>query len=123
MGGEDFLRINLSQIDEKFYDQFTKVFLHSIDIEKPNLKQLTLTKKLISTAWVKLSIHIDDRLNQREKQCLALFYRGFSLKETANFLGISSGTVRCHRDEILKKLFSRNLREAIKEGIRYRLFP
>lgn len=116
MGGEDS-----SQKDDKFYDEFTKVFLRSIDIEKPTLKQLTLTKKVISQAWVKLSIHIDDRLGQREKECLSLFYRGLSLKEIANFLDISVGTVRRHRDEILKKLFSRNLREAIKEGVRYRL--
>lgn len=123
MGGGDFFTINLSQKDNEFYDQFTKVFLQSIDIEKPTLKQLTLTKKIISHAWVKLSIHIDDRLNQREKECLALFYRGLSLKEIANFLDISVGTARRHRDEILKKLFSKNLREAIKEGVRYRLLP
>jgi DNA-binding NarL/FixJ family response regulator len=119
MGGEDSFAINLSQKDDEFYDEFAKVFLKSIDIVKPTFKQLTLTKKVISQAWVKLSIHIDDRLSQREKECLSLFYRGFSLKEIANFLGISLGTVRCHRDEILKKLFSRNLREAIKEGVRY----
>ncbi len=121
MGGEDFFTINLSQKDDEFYNEFAKVFLHSIDIEKPTLKQLTLTKKIMSNAWVKLSIQIDDRLSQREKECLALFYRGLSLKEIANFLGISLGTVRIHRDVILKKLFSRNLREAIKEGVRYRL--
>jgi hypothetical protein len=39
MGGEDFFTINLSQKDNEFYDQFTKVFLQSIDIEKPTLKQ------------------------------------------------------------------------------------
>lgn len=121
MGGEDSFAINLTQKDDEFYDEFTKVFLQSIDIEKPTLKQLTLTKKVISQAWVKLSIHIDDRLSQREKECLSLFYRGLSLKEIANFLDISVGTVRRHRDEVLKKLFSRNLREAIKEGVRYRL--
>lgn len=121
MGGEDSFAINLSQKDDEFYDEFAKVFLKSIDIVKPTFKQLTLTKKVISQAWVKLSIHIDDRLSQREKECLSLFYRGLSLKEIANFLDISLGTVRRHRDEILKKLFSRNLREAIKEGVRYRL--
>ncbi len=121
MSDEIHFSRTLEEKDEIFYNEFAKSFLSSIDILKPTGKQLLYTKKILSHAWIKLSIHLDDRLTHREKECLSLFYRGLSLKEIANFLDISLGTVRRHRDEILKKLFSKNLREAIKEGVRYRL--
>lgn len=107
--------------DEIFYDEFTNAFLESIDILKPTPKQLSLTKKMLSHAWVKLSIHIDNRLTLTEKKCMALFYRGFSLKEVAAFLKVAPKTVQNHRDNIFQKLFSKNLREALREGVRYRL--
>ena len=90
--------------DEIFYDEFTKAFLESIGIAKPTLKQLSLTKKMLSQAWVKLSIHIDDRLTLTEKKCMALFYRGFSLKEVADFLNTAPNTIRNHRNNIFQKL-------------------
>ncbi len=120
MSDEKFTE-KLFKKDETFYDEFTKDFLEWIDIAKPTPKQILLTKKMLSQAWVKLSIHVDDRLTETEKKCLALFYRGFSLKEVANFLKVALKTVQNHRDNIFQKLFSKNLREAIKEGVRYRL--
>jgi DNA-binding CsgD family transcriptional regulator len=120
MSDENF-REKLIKKDEAFYDEFTKAFLESIGIITPTLKQILLTKKMLSQAWVRLPIHIDDRLTEMEKKCLALFYRGFSLKEVADFLKVALKTVQNHRDSIFQKLFSKNLREAIKEGVRYRL--
>jgi DNA-binding CsgD family transcriptional regulator len=121
MNNETIFSRTLEEKDDIFYNEFAKSFLSSIDILKPTSKQLLYTKKILSHAWIKLSIHLDDRLTHREKECLSLFYRGQSIKEVAKFLGMSDGTARVHRDSILKKLLCKNIREAIKEGVRYRL--
>ena len=106
MNNETIFSRTLEEKDDIFYNEFAKSFLSSIDILKPTSKQLLYTKK---------------RLTHREKECLSLFYRGQSIKEVAKFLGMSDGTARVHRDSILKKLLCKNIREAIKEGVRYRL--
>ena len=74
MNNETIFSRTLEEKDDIFYNEFAKSFLSSIDILKPTSKQLLYTKKILSHAWIKLSIHLDDRLTHREKECLSLFY-------------------------------------------------
>ncbi|MFZ2486297.1 MAG: hypothetical protein WAW84_06885 [Candidatus Rickettsiella isopodorum] len=72
MSDENYFSKTLEEKNEFFYNEFAKSFLHSIAIPKPTKKQLLYTKRILSHAWVKLSIHLDDRLIHREKECLFL---------------------------------------------------
>ncbi len=57
------------------------------------------------------------RLTQREKDILCLLGKGFSYKELATFLGLSTETVRTHAKNLFRKLNVSDRAEAIREAI------
>jgi DNA-binding CsgD family transcriptional regulator len=57
-------------------------------------------------------------LSKREREVFQLLAEGFSIRETADFLFISSKTVEAHKYHIMKKLGIRTMNQWIKEAIR-----
>ncbi len=60
----------------------------------------------------------DDAISPREIEILRLIAEGLTNKEVANELHLSSNTVACHRQNIMKKLGLRNTVELTKYAIR-----
>ncbi|MCS6961707.1 MAG: response regulator transcription factor [Deltaproteobacteria bacterium] len=61
------------------------------------------------------------RLSEREIEVLRLISEGYSNKQIAKMLNISSRTVDSHRSNILKKLKVRNNQDLVKIALRHKL--
>lgn len=57
------------------------------------------------------------RLTQRENDILAMLGKGFSNKELARLLGLSSDTVKTHLKNLFRKLHVSDRAEAVREAI------
>lgn len=69
-----------------------------------------------------VTLRLDERdqatqLTQREKDILSMLGKGFSYKELANFLGLSTETVRTHVKNLFRKLNVSDRAEALREAI------
>ncbi|NQX98674.1 MAG: response regulator transcription factor [Flavobacteriales bacterium] len=75
----------------------------------------------VSLKLIDLLLHKDkvvkQTLTERETEILKLISNGYTNKEVADFLFISSRTVESHRRNILKKLKLRNTAELIKYAL------
>ena len=94
-------------------------FLKAVGKRKPNQKHIELTRKLLLTAVVQAHLYFDEKLTEQESNCLLLAAKGLSLDETATVLNITSKTVEMHRRNIMEKLSSSNITQAVFEAIRF----
>lgn len=98
-------------------------FLKFLGKRKPTQEQLKVTKKLLLTAVVQEHLYFDERLTQREKECLLLAAKGYTTEETARILNIKKSTVETHRLSIYRKLVCNNIGQAVLEGMRFGSIP
>lgn len=87
--------------------------------ESPNPKQVEVMESILSNTGLKVELLFDKRLTKREIECLTLAALGFSSSATAEILHISSKTVEQYRNDIKKKLGSKNMTQAVVLGIKY----
>lgn len=104
-------------------NQLAAKFLRFLGKRKPTQDQLKLTEKLLLTAVVQEHLYFDERLTEREQECLLLAAKGYTTKETARILKIKKSTVETHRVSIFKKLVCNNIGQAVLEGIRFGYIP
>jgi len=64
-----------------------------------------------------------DLLTNREQEVMQLLAEGWSNKEVATKLGLSTRTVESHRASIMKKLGCRSLADLVRCAIRKRILP
>lgn len=93
-------------------------FLRLLGKKKPSQQHIRLTEKLLSTAVVNEHLILDERLTEREQNCLLLAAKGYTTEETAKILNVKPSTVETHRHSIINKLSCSNMSQAIFEGIR-----
>jgi len=106
--------------EENFYTNAAIDFLKNrFEIPEPTVNQIEEMKSILFHSWLRRRIKVDERLADREKFCLFLASQGKTYIEIAKTLGISSGTVRNYEKEILRKLFCKNMKQAVSIGIRY----
>ncbi len=60
-------------------------------------------------------------LSSREREVLNLIAEGYSAKEIANDLGISTKTVEAHRTSVMRKLGARKATELVRYAVRHGL--
>ncbi|MBY0544193.1 MAG: helix-turn-helix transcriptional regulator [Gammaproteobacteria bacterium] len=85
----------------------------------PTQKHIELMNSLLSHVVMSTPIMFDERLSQREVNCLFLAAKGKTSEETAVLLNISPATVESHRKHIKRKLNCLSLSQAVFEGIRW----
>ena len=85
----------------------------------PNTKQIEIMESILLNTGLKVQLLFDKRLTKREVECLTLAALGCSSSATAEILKISSKTVEQYRNEIKKKLGSKNMTQAVVLGIKY----
>ncbi|GEM_PF-1283873 len=61
---------------------------------------------------------ISENITQREREIACLLANGYSTKEVASLLDISTKTAETHRNSIMKKLKARNVTDIVKYCIR-----
>lgn len=80
---------------------------------------------LMFTEYVNMLTESDEsdpyNLTQREKEILQLIAEGHSSKSVGKILHLSSKTIDCHREKIMKKLNIHNIADLTKYAIRERL--
>jgi DNA-binding CsgD family transcriptional regulator len=109
----------LSEQEDKFFENFSKDYLIYLGNSKPTKKQITEMISILSHVWLKRRVCLDLRLTEREKQCLYLSALGKSIKEIARYFKVTVRQVELYRQAIFKKLFCKNIGEAIAKGLRY----
>jgi DNA-binding CsgD family transcriptional regulator len=109
----------LSPEKDKLYKVAAKSYLYYLGNKNPTLKQLTNMKDLLFNVWLRWEVVFDQRLTDREKECLFHASHGKNAKEIACLLKVTESTVRAHQKAILSKLICRNLNQAVSIGIKY----
>ncbi len=87
--------------------------------KSPNKKQIKLMESLIFNTRIVVKKVFDNRLTQREIDCLVLASLGETSGSTADILEISRKTVDQYKRNLRTKLGSRNMVEAAIQGIKY----
>lgn len=105
-------------INKKLQDD-TAPFASVDDNEYLVPEHIRLIEELIKGSYIKKIITINRQLTNREKLCLYLAANGKSTKEISKILQIKESTVVTYRKKILKKLNSKNIAQAIFNGIRF----
>ena len=105
--------------EEQFFKAFAKDYLCYLGNSKPTPRQLSEIQNLLSQSRVKNTVHLDNRLSDREKQCLYLSAFGRSIKEIADFLDVSERQVGHLRNSIFQKLDCKNITESVTRGLRF----
>lgn len=108
----------LSDQEKKYRREFCVTFLEYL--EKISVKKrITELESIIFETEVKRIITLDQRLSQREKDCLILAYKGKSMKKTGKILNKHIKTVETQRRRLFKKLGVNSIGPAIALGIKY----
>lgn len=109
----------LEEQEDKFFEDFAKEYLNYLGNPKPGKKQIKEMQSILSHTWMRKKIIVSSRLTEQEAKCLLLSSQGKSLSEIADFFNVSTRRIEFCRQSIFRKLFSRNIGEAIVKGIRY----
>ncbi len=115
------LEEKLTMEESNFYKSIAKNYLYYFGNKHPTSKQLAIMQDLLTSHWLKRTIHFACQLTSRECECLYYLMNGKNKKEVAVFMHISPETVKVHIRSILKKLQCKNIKEAISKAIRYEL--
>jgi len=97
----------LANLDEKMISTNFKQFIGLLWMDTNKMRGLLLNKKL----------------TDKEHTYLKLVANGNSSKEIAALLNVKLVTVTAHRKNILKKLYSKNIAQAIFNGMLLGLLP
>lgn len=93
--------------------------LEQFHIYEPTQVQIDMVESFIRKVILDGRFIFDNKLNQREVDCLYWAAKGKSSKETANILCISSETVDWYRKQIKEKLECKNIAHAVFQGMKY----
>ena len=105
---------------ENFCVSFVECFLDLIKAYNPNYKySFILTNSQLRRAVITGSSHSENKLTEREKECLWLASKGKSTKAVAKILNLSPTTIETHNKHIREKLNCSTMIEAIVEGIQF----
>lgn len=107
----------LSNEEENYQKQFSSLYLAYLGNSKPSKKQILEMQTLLGNVCFFRPLILSKRLSAREKQCLRLTSFGKTLNEIAKIMQISSHTVNQYKRNILKKLSSKNMSQAIAKAI------
>ncbi len=97
----------------------TTQLLSKLGNDKPTKQQMKLADTLLLRCHVNLKIAFHPRLTQREASCLLLAANGKSVEETAFLLSVKPTTVLTWQQNILRKLKSHSIAQAVFTGISY----
>lgn len=90
---------------------------------KPSQQQIDLLTDLLGRVALEYQLNFDQRLTKREIECLFWAAQGRTSDEIADLLKIKKTTVESHRREIIRKLNSQNMAQAVYNGVRYGYVP
>ena len=107
----------LSIKEENYQKEFSELYLAHLGNTKPSTKQIVEMQLLLENICFLRPLNLNNRLSPREKQCLRLTSFGKTLHESATIMQISSHTVNRYKRNILKKLSSKNMSQAIAKAI------
>jgi DNA-binding CsgD family transcriptional regulator len=96
-----------------------KELFNYFGVKNPTNTQFNLMRRLVGQISINKQLLFDDCLTQQERGCLFYAAHGYSVKETAEFLGCAERTTKYYRKEILRKLECVNMAQAVFIGIRY----
>jgi DNA-binding NarL/FixJ family response regulator len=97
--------------------------LNKLGIKNPTRGQQVLVEKLFVSTAVLQKISFSNELTPREAACLLLVAKGLTSEEIAELLGIKRTTVETHRRNILTKMSSTSLTQALYKAIQLGLIP
>ncbi len=106
-----------SEKQNKFYVELSKDYLDFFLNKQYCDLHLIEMKNLIHYKYSREFI-FSNILTIQETKCLLLAARGENTEKTAILLGLSVNTVESHRRNLLKKLKSKNITQAVMRGIK-----
>lgn len=93
--------------------------LDQLGITQPSSRQIAHIETLLFATTIKTDIYFAPQLSKREISCLYWSAKGKTSEEIAKLLHIQKQTVDSYKKEIKRKLGSRNIAQAVFEGIRW----
>jgi DNA-binding NarL/FixJ family response regulator len=93
--------------------------LEKLGNKKPTNIQIELATSLLLRSPIDQQLLFDQKLSPREVGCLLLAAKGKTIEESAKLMNVKATTVRTWRNNILAKLSSRSMAQAIFKGIHY----
>ena len=92
-----------TQHHNDFIRQKAIELLRFLDIPSPKRKQLHAIERLMRCWVIPVSLYFKEGLTPREQSCLWYAAKGFSVRKTADIMGIKHTTVKKYRENILQK--------------------
>lgn len=111
----------LNEDESNYQKTAAKNYLNYFGNRRPSIEQLNMMQSLIDSHWLKRTIKLNSKLTNREKECLLHLIHGKNKREIALLMNISAQTIKIHTRNILKKMSSKNTKEAIAKALRYGL--
>lgn len=115
------LQDKFSKEETNYKKEFSMLYLTHLGNNKPSKRQMLEMEILLGNVCLFRPLNLSNHLSLREKQCLRLASFGKKLHEIAKIMQIYSHTVNRYKRNILKKLSSKNMSQAIAKGIYYGL--
>ena len=111
----------LNEDESNYQRAAAKNYLNYFGNRRPSIEQLNMMQSLIDSHWLKRTVKFNNKLTEREKECLLHIIHGKNKSEIALLMNISAETIKIHTRNILKKMVSKNTKEAIAKALRYEL--
>lgn len=93
--------------------------LYQLGISKPSSQQVAQVEAILFTTSINTPIYFAPQLSKREVSCLYWSAKGKTSEEIAQLLQIQKQTVDGYKKAIKRKLGSKNIAQAVFEGIRW----
>lgn len=111
----------LNEDETNYQRAAAKNYLNYFGNRQPSIEQLNMMQSLIDSHWLKRTVKFNNKLTDREKECLLNLIHGKNTNEIALLMNISAQTIKVHIRNILKKMVCKNTKEAIAKALRYEL--
>lgn len=111
----------LNEDESNYQRAAAKNYLNYFGNRRPSIEQLDMMQSLIDSHWLKRTVKFNNKLTEREKECLLHLIHGKNTNEIALLMNISAQTIKIHIRNILKKMACKNTKEAIAKALRYEL--
>jgi DNA-binding NarL/FixJ family response regulator len=93
--------------------------LEKLGNKNPTEIQIELVASLLLRCTIEQRLFFHHKLSPRESSCLLLAAHGKTVAEIASVTEVKGSTVRTWRNNILSKLCSRSMAQAVYKGIQY----
>lgn len=111
----------LNEDESNYQRAAAKNYLTYFGNRRPSIDQLNMMQSLLDSHWLKRTFKFNNKLTDREKECLLHLIYGKYTSEIALLMNVSLQTTKSYIRQILKKMVCKNIKEAIGKALRYGL--